>query len=367
MKELNKIISLILILTMLCGNTLYAQNAAQPKTLKGYVERAKRDNVTFEKKGIDGRGLLSAGIITLVSSYALKAVFGKGVKAEMALLQSNMAASQNLLQDAAIYATETGDSELRNLLVGMKNSAPGTYIHTLSAIEVFEIKKNLATLNTMKNLLKAIPGNDYAQAYALLNKSIMELEWIVMELKAGRLTDVLLVQKEAIYKVIDMTKELKSASPIRLRREIFNTANSGTAIRATRVYINKDLLAAEKTVISKINPARMKAFRLLNKFFIAAVLLVAVTSASAQQQRVERITNNVELILDADDQTILLIEKNKELADIIKLLLDNHHEAAVGTADKQAEYKKEFETKKKQINFTTRNNKFSSSGAKTGK
>ncbi|MGB2579209.1 hypothetical protein AAIR98_001128 [Elusimicrobium simillimum] len=368
---MKKIVTIVLSVLLLSNNFIYAQSAdtQKPKTLKQYVERAKQDNIKLQTAGGDfSAELFFAVTITALAtrfivkeglSYYLK----KTLTPDALMWQKDVHATKELIKEALDYTVSVKDIELRNLLQWYGSKEKVSYSGLLSLLEDEELGRNINALKKAEPLaFKNMPEN----SFRIFKNCIIKLERLKNEFYSGKVTVEMLREKEALYAELKTTGY--GANILRLRSAVFNHANKTPGGRVVNAYLDQEILSFEQKFLKKYSSRRIKILKNLNKFLLVGILLTAVVSADAATEgKINRIENNFSLIFQADDATIKAIEQKKELTELIKVIFDEHHEAALATAAEQAEYKKEFENKKKQINFNTRNNKFTSAGVKSGR
>ncbi|MGB2579210.1 hypothetical protein AAIR98_001129 [Elusimicrobium simillimum] len=348
------------------GNTFlhaggHGQNVKKPHTLKEYIERGKQDNVMLA--GNNNSGAIVATGIALGVAVRLG---GPKLLAKLDAFAENACAADNYVKLSAQFNKEAmeyalkNDKELYRLLSSLqKNNA--SYTTTIAAVEAFEIKRNIEMADAF--MADKTIGNFYG-FFSYLRET-GKLREIIRELPSGKINTA---AKESAYMILETAGILNPSETYRIRRFIYNHAGKAGPEALFDAYINERVIKYELNTLKSVTPAKVKFYRLFKRFFIVGALLtVAVSADAATSQKIERITNNFNLIFEADDHTIAVIEKDKEFAAVIKAILDTRHEIAIGTEEQKEAYRKEYEAAKKEITFNPMRDKFSSYGTKTGR
>ncbi|MGB2579316.1 hypothetical protein AAIR98_001235 [Elusimicrobium simillimum] len=379
MNNLNKIISLTLSAVLLANNFAYAQSAGSP--LKKSVEALRADSAALAKKGINLKDMLDGDILTLTSMgffsgyITLESNLNELRKKDHSL--KNTRAKNTLAQDVSRYAKANGDKKLAEQFARYLHDQTFSYKDMLLHLEGYEINENRKLL---EKLVKENPrefknlAGDMGGGRTLRQVYDTYLNNLRNHILYENNVQSFIAAKESMY--IEIESNLGGRKLLRLREEIMASTvdknmrvsllKSMGKVRAafgTKEYEKVgNLLKRESRYLNSGARSVLKRYALLG----VAIMVMSAAFASENAGAVNRIKNNVSLILDADDKVLDDISKDAALADVLVEILDNTH-AVLSSPATQRQYSKELQEKKKQINFNSRNNKFSSSGAKTGR
>ncbi|MGB2578232.1 hypothetical protein AAIR98_000216 [Elusimicrobium simillimum] len=372
---IKKVVTVAVLLAVLGNTCVYAQNGdavllkkiphkgkqqAGPQTLAEYIERGKKDNIVLQEEDIEDT-IYKVSLVAMGSYYLARGLWGRHSKKQAAKMLENLSYNKEFIKDAIDYCTHTKDIKMRNTLLELAKAKDASYMKTFLALEEAELDYNIRIIENFQKYIDGLPATKFAKAKTL---SLARLRAIRYAIKQGNFTHNIFLEKENLYKLIEKHELPQNMSLLRVRADIYAHAKPKLAVN-TSAYLNKDFMSFEIKFIKKGAP-RVALYKWLNRFLLAGLFVAVVTSANAEtEKKVERVQNNFSLLFKADAQTVQAIEANPELCGLVKAILNERHNLAVSSAEEQEEYKREMELKKKQIDFSTRNNKFSSLGVKT--
>ncbi|MGB2579317.1 hypothetical protein AAIR98_001236 [Elusimicrobium simillimum] len=406
MNNLYKIISAVLSVVLLSNTFVYAQKPAgkgfgkynvqgEPVHMTAYAERYKEDKMRMPDIDIGGEDVafLLAVLAMLAINRVTEDIIVENVN-ERTLLRKKLKNTFHYESTRPTYVRNYNQT-LYDYGVKVNNIIRQWGLESLrmnpnSRVSYDPVRAGYYqsfTINNLSELKKLAIGNELKRNMELVEHAIRQNPALAKELNPLRDALVnlqkrppknMIFKQEAIYSKM----ESHGVAPARIWEEVV-LAHSNilerNVVQAHLLNIRKAALTGNYAKFTatfnkeafKINRMTPGAVRFLKGSLLFGAFMLFTDSLAAngaQNEKIAKIFENIDLLTEADQETLNAIEANPDLAAPLKEALNTFHALSMADQETQEEFADKYNAKAKKIKFSTPNNaKHTSYGVKTGR